>query len=156
MASIQFANPDVPIADGITVILKNQRPLGCDTLELCCCGGSPMDGGLMLDEDAVVKHRKGTGFHRAICLGFGGDKNNVVGLPLSWRTRGIHQRSGVAVKGTRLAIEVGFVIERVENLDFVASLKIDTTVATTLSRACLLYTSPSPRDQRGSRMPSSA
>ena len=27
---------------------------------------------------------------------------------------------------------------------------------TTVSRACLLYTSPSPRDQRGSRMPSSA
>ena len=26
----------------------------------------------------------------------------------------------------------------------------------TLSHACLLYTSPSPRDQRGSRMPSSA
>ena len=26
----------------------------------------------------------------------------------------------------------------------------------TLCRACLLYTSPSPRDQRGSRMPSSA
>ena len=25
-----------------------------------------------------------------------------------------------------------------------------------LPRACLLYTSPSPRDQRGSRMPSSA
>ena len=25
-----------------------------------------------------------------------------------------------------------------------------------LSNACLLYTSPSPRDQRGSRMPSSA
>ena len=25
-----------------------------------------------------------------------------------------------------------------------------------ISRACLLYTSPSPRDQRGSRMPSSA
>ena len=27
---------------------------------------------------------------------------------------------------------------------------------TTLARLCLLYTSPSPRDQRGSRMPSSA
>ena len=27
---------------------------------------------------------------------------------------------------------------------------------TEVSRACLLYTSPSPRDQRGSRMPSSA
>ena len=28
--------------------------------------------------------------------------------------------------------------------------------APTLAEACLLYTSPSPRDQRGSRMPSSA
>ena len=27
---------------------------------------------------------------------------------------------------------------------------------TAMNRACLLYTSPSPRDQRGSRMPSSA
>ena len=30
------------------------------------------------------------------------------------------------------------------------------TVSFTLLRDCLLYTSPSPRDQRGSRMPSSA
>ena len=30
------------------------------------------------------------------------------------------------------------------------------TAKTTLSIGCLLYTSPSPRDQRGSRMPSSA
>ena len=29
-------------------------------------------------------------------------------------------------------------------------------VALILSKICLLYTSPSPRDQRGSRMPSSA
>ena len=29
-------------------------------------------------------------------------------------------------------------------------------LAPTLSTGCLLYTSPSPRDQRGSRMPSSA
>ena len=33
-------------------------------------------------------------------------------------------------------------------------LELDTRV--TLLDACLLYTSPSPRDQRGSRMPSSA
>ena len=31
-----------------------------------------------------------------------------------------------------------------------------TLLVNTLSKACLLYTSPSPRDQRGSRMPSSA
>ena len=32
----------------------------------------------------------------------------------------------------------------------------DTTVGEMIAEACLLYTSPSPRDQRGSRMPSSA
>ena len=34
--------------------------------------------------------------------------------------------------------------------------KIDAGYATTIYHGCLLYTSPSPRDQRGSRMPSSA
>ena len=29
-------------------------------------------------------------------------------------------------------------------------------IATTIDKDCLLYTSPSPRDQRGSRMPSYA
>ena len=32
----------------------------------------------------------------------------------------------------------------------------DTKVGLWMSKDCLLYTSPSPRDQRGSRMPSSA
>ena len=33
---------------------------------------------------------------------------------------------------------------------------VDGVTEDALQRACLLYTSPSPRDQRGSRMPSSA
>ena len=33
---------------------------------------------------------------------------------------------------------------------------LDNGVGNALSNVCLLYTSPSPRDQRGSRMPSSA
>ena len=41
-----------------------------------------------------------------------------------------------------------------------AAARIDKTLlrrkAARRSRSCLLYTSPSPRDQRGSRMPSSA
>ena len=37
-----------------------------------------------------------------------------------------------------------------------AQVEVQTLRGTGLSRACLLYTSPSPRDQRGSRMPSSA
>ena len=34
--------------------------------------------------------------------------------------------------------------------------ELDAETATAKQRTCLLYTSPSPRDQRGSRMPSSA
>ena len=39
-----------------------------------------------------------------------------------------------------------------------AEIKVDvsSTLLGELQKACLLYTSPSPRDQRGSRMPSSA
>ena len=41
----------------------------------------------------------------------------------------------------------------------IASMQLTTTelrIATDVTSHCLLYTSPSPRDQRGSRMPSSA
>ena len=46
-------------------------------------------------------------------------------------------------------------IRRVEQevSDFLSSRTIDRLI---IYYACLLYTSPSPRDQRGSRMPSSA
>ena len=37
-----------------------------------------------------------------------------------------------------------------------ASSEVDGDIILELSSTCLLYTSPSPRDQRGSRMPSSA
>ena len=40
-----------------------------------------------------------------------------------------------------------------EYLDFTAAFAV---AATGHANPCLLYTSPSPRDQRGSRMPSSA
>ena len=40
--------------------------------------------------------------------------------------------------------------------DSIASIVVPEGFSTTLYADCLLYTSPSPRDQRGSRMPSSA
>ena len=36
------------------------------------------------------------------------------------------------------------------------NILVDTCIGNNKHRVCLLYTSPSPRDQRGSRMPSSA
>ena len=44
--------------------------------------------------------------------------------------------------------------ELADKIDPIINTKIKDFSSTTLS--CLLYTSPSPRDQRGSRMPSSA
>ena len=45
----------------------------------------------------------------------------------------------------------GVLISTTENIGYMAGLTKDA-----FDRCCLLYTSPSPRDQRGSRMPSSA
>ena len=44
---------------------------------------------------------------------------------------------------------------KAQGLDFSDEVEIPRT-RDLASRTCLLYTSPSPRDQRGSRMPSSA
>ena len=40
--------------------------------------------------------------------------------------------------------------------EFIGMNTTDETISVTMSNVCLLYTSPSPRDQRGPRMPSSA
>ena len=52
-----------------------------------------------------------------------------------------------------LAHKAGLAILDVYETDFEVMDKADDSP---LTQACLLYTSPSPRDQRGSRMPSSA
>ena len=55
----------------------------------------------------------------------------------------------------------GHVLEKHQELGFVEFEAIwvvegETGLHVSREKACLLYTSPSPRDQRGSRMPSSA
>ena len=45
---------------------------------------------------------------------------------------------------------------RKEILQLAQAKEVDAILVTELSRCCLLYTSPSPRDKRQSRMPSSA
>ena len=42
------------------------------------------------------------------------------------------------------------------NYSLMVTTNIDQKFVDQMSKGCLLYTSPSPRDQRGSRMPSSA
>ena len=63
-------------------------------------------------------------------------------------------RGGVAILGTGLA-GLGHAGGRTEQ-EIIAQAAYRAVAASGLRMACLLYTSPSPRDQRGSRMPSSA
>ena len=72
--------------------------------------------------------------------------------------------AGAGQMGSGLAAQIG----KIPGMSLVACADIDTSRAENAlklagietvkhnSDACLLYTSPSPRDQRGSRMPSSA
>ena len=51
---------------------------------------------------------------------------------------------------------VAMMVFHVDDIKIAATEKVTEVVVSTLNQSCLLYTSPSPRDQRGSRMPSSA
>ena len=61
----------------------------------------------------------------------------------------LRDRSGIA----QVVFRESDVAERAHDLRSEYCVKVTGTVE---PRPCLLYTSPSPRDQRGSRMPSSA
>ena len=63
--------------------------------------------------------------------------------------------------GDQAAVLSGQILGFVNNLDvrllgFVGLVLLIYTMLRLMYKVCLLYTSPSPRDQRGSRMPSSA
>ena len=57
------------------------------------------------------------------------------------------KRSDIHIHSTKLFFEAFLLLSGKYTADFIR--EVDHTI-------CLLYTSPSPRDQRGSRMPSSA
>ena len=78
------------------------------------------------------------------CVGTGGHVLPVINLIDDLRQRGIEKRKIEVVTDKR-----GSQYFKDRDID-VHSIDIYR------SKTCLLYTSPSPRDQRGSRMPSSA
>ena len=70
-----------------------------------------------------------------------------------------HNDRGCAVAAAELGLLAG--ADRVEGTLFgngerTGNVDVVTLALNLMSQGCLLYTSPSPRDQRGSRMPSSA
>ena len=97
----------------------------------------------------LITEPSDTGVDLAIELGRAGQTLIIVKSPseVDWLV-GVLRRNGVSASNYET--------------DWAAGLRGDTVVGTakaalaSLVRPCLLYTSPSPRDQRGSRMPSSA
>ena len=65
------------------------------------------------------------------------------------RVRLFEGRSKIVYEGPKPQTNILFFKDDVSNLSAANREVLD-------GRGCLLYTSPSPRDQRGSRMPSSA
>src|SRR5579859_1990398 len=60
-------------------------------------------------------------------------EDDVVGLPLTRLAGGVDQRGVLAVDRSGLAVEVGFVLIRVEDLQFVPSLQNNSAVAPALA-----------------------
>src|SRR6266446_8045829 len=59
-------------------------------------------------------------------------KNDVVGLPLRGRTRGVDEGRELAVDGGSLAVGVGLAFVGIENLHFIQAVEKDAAVAAIL------------------------
>ena len=59
-------------------------------------------------------------------------KSNIISLPLSWSTTGIHQRLGPSVQGSALPVRISDILVGIQNLDFILPHKKDPAVSTPL------------------------
>src|SRR5216684_2203445 len=88
---------------------------------------------IVLDQDAVVERgdaswaKKFSGGIEARAV-----ENDVVGLPLRWRARGVHEGRELAVDRGCLAVGVSFIFVGVEDLHFVEAVQEDAAVAAVL------------------------
>jgi hypothetical protein len=132
---LQFANPDVAVADRVVVVLQRQGKFfrtGYIGRALMVSGRT---GGfdVILYEHAIVQNRESRWTQK-----FSGSiktwavKNDVVDLPLTRRARGVHKGRELTIDGSRLAIGVGFTLVGVEDLDFVETVKKDAAIAAIL------------------------
>ena len=93
-------------------------------------------GGLdvVLNEDTILKDSDARGVQQfSAGVEAGAVKDDVVGLPLAWRTRSIDQRGILAVNGAGLTIGVRLVLVGVEDLDFVGAHQEDATISAFLA-----------------------
>lgn len=115
------------------MVLEDKGGFFRDALEFSGGGGFPCDGGMVLNEDAVMQDSERAGGVLAIGVGFWGVEDDVITLPLAGFAAGVYERGLVAVEGTGLTVVVGGVLVGIEDLDFVAALEVDATVPAALA-----------------------
>src|SRR5688500_12225719 len=123
VVALGLADPDVAEADGVAVLVQLDRALGAAGLvvvaEVLVAGGAE-ELGLVVDQDAVVEDG-GAGFagDLAAFVPARAFEDDVVGLPLAGRARGVDHGRVLAVHRAGAAVGVGLVLVGVEDLDLV-------------------------------------
>src|SRR5215467_8888862 len=87
---------------------------------------------MVLNQHSVLQHCERTRLYTAVWLLSGRVKDYVIGLPLPWFAASVYEWRVVAIESATLAVGVGFVVVRVEHLNFVAAHEIDATIAPAL------------------------
>ena len=136
----------------LATTLKKHNTIGIDLVAMCVndlivCGAEPLffldyyaSGKLDIDVAKSVVEGIGEGCIMAGCSLIGGETAEMPGM----YSEGDYDLAGFAVG----------IVEKDSIIDQSRVSSNDVLIG--IHSSCLLYTSPSPRDQRGSRMPSSA
>src|SRR6266853_833935 len=118
----QLPDPDVPVARRVTVVLQEDgKPVRMRLVVRTRGVHRPAgDDRIVLHQHPVVQHRDPRRVaYRTIRREPGAVENDVVRLPLAGGPAGVHERRGLSVHGSGLAVGVGLVAVRIEHLDLV-------------------------------------
>ena len=111
------------------------RRMGLERDDLAMVGAAEESAAVM-EDDAIVNDSDVTGFGLfSGIIPAWSFENDVVGLPFAGTFAGVYEGRGLAVNGARLAIGIGLIIVRIENLDFVSTENIHTVVSAALAGA---------------------
>jgi hypothetical protein len=96
--------------------------------------GWPPEFDIILYQDSIMKNCHPGRLQESPCLTEARSaKIDVVTLPFTWRTAYIEKRGILSVNRSSLPIGIGRVLVRIENLDFISTHQVDSTVTSTLT-----------------------
>src|SRR5215831_17677589 len=98
--------------------------------------GAAFDFHVVLHQHSILQHRyRPSLLQFAVGIKSRRMENDIESLPLARLAARIHQWSILLVNRSRLPVVIRLIYERVENLDFIAALKNNSTIAATLAFA---------------------